>query len=554
MPKKFLAISIIVLFLGAGLVGLWYFQRNNYSKEILKIEILGPEVTQAGEEIEYLVRYKNNGDIVLENPELVFEYPKYSIPENNGALRVAEKVEDIYPGQEKSFKFRARLLGKENEIVTANAWLNYQPKNLKAHYESKTTFSTQVKFVPLTFEFDLASKIETGQKLNFSLNYFSNFDCELSDLRIKLTYPEDFLFEDSIPQSLDKTEWQVPLLSQVSGGRIKIVGDINGDTGDQKVFKAELGIYIDGEIVILKEAAQSIQIIEPAIYISQIVNNSPNYIANPGDLLHYEIFFKNIGKKSFLKKFLLVKLDSEAFDMETLRSDKGEIGPGDNSIIFDWKNIPKLSFLDAGEEGQVEFWIKVKDETFSQEAKNLVLRDEVLISEAEKEFEIKLNSKLTILQKAYFQEEFFGNSGPLPPQVGEPTTYTILWQAKNYSNDLNNVKVKAILPSNVKPTGNFFPEDSKFTFDSVSREVIWNIGEIDAYQGIGKIPLTLAFQVSLTPDASQTGSTAILVERVEIVGQDKFSEDILDSDALKIDTSLPDDESISGQQAIVINN
>jgi len=553
MPKNFLTISIIVLLLGAGLVGLWYFQRNNYSKEILKVEILGPEITQAGEEIEYLVRYKNNGDVVLENPELIFEYPKHSIPENNGELRIAEKVEDIYPGQEKSFRFRARLLGKENEIVTANAWLNYQPKNLKARYESKTTFSTQIKFIPLTFEFDLASKIEAGQKLNFSLNYFSNFDCELSDLRIKLTYPEDFLFEASIPQSLDETEWQVPLLSQTSGGRIKILGDIDGNTGDQKVFRAELAIYMNGEFIILKEAVQSIQIIEPAIYISQIVNNSPNYIANPGDLLHYEIFFKNIGKKSFIKKFLLVKLDSEAFDIETLRSDRGETGPGDNSIIFDWKNIPKLSFLDAGEEGKVEFWIKVKDETFSQEATNLILRNEILISEAEKEFEVKLNSKLIVLQKAYFQEEFFGNSGPLPPQVGKPTTYTILWQVKNYSNDLSNVKVKAILPSNVKPTGNLFPEDSKFTFDSVSREVIWNIGDIDAYQGIGKIPLTLAFQVSLIPNTNQVGSTAILVKKAGVIGQDKFTKDILDSDASEINTSLPDDESVSGQQGIINN-
>jgi len=554
MPKNFLTISIMILLLGAGIVGLWYFQKNNYSKEILKVEILGPEVTQAGEEIEYLVRYKNNGDVVLENPELIFEYPRHSIPENNGELRVAEKVEDIYPGEEKSFRFRARLLGKENETVTANAWLSYQPKNLKARYESKTTFSTQIKFIPLTFEFDLASRIEAGQKLNFSLNYFSNFDCELSDLRIKLTYPEDFLFESSTPQSLDETEWQVSLLSRASGGRIKILGDISGDTGDQKVFKAELGIYIDGELVILKEAAQSIQIVEPAIYISQIVNNSPNYIANPGDLLHYEIFFKNIGKKSFIKKFLLVKLDGDAFDMETLRSDKGETGPGDNSIIFDWKDIPKLSFLDAGEEGKVEFWIKVKDEILNQEAQNLVLRNEILIAEAEKEFEIRINSKLVILQKAYFQEEFFGNSGPLPPQVSESTTYTILWQVKNYLNDLNNVKVKAILPSNVQPTGNLFPEDSKFTFDSVSREAIWNIGGIDAHQGMGKIPLTLAFQVRLTPEASQAGSTAVLVEKAGIVGQDKFTEDILESEAFKIDTSLPDDESVDVQQGIVINN
>jgi hypothetical protein len=554
MPKNFLVISIIILLLITGLVGLWYFQRNNYSKEILKVEILGPEVVQAGEEIEYLVRYKNNGDVILENPELIFEYPEHSILENDTGVRITEKVDDIYPGEEKSFRFKARLIGKENEIITANTWINYQPKNLKARYESKTSFSTQIKFVPLTFEFDLASKIETGQKLNFSLNYFSNFNCELSDLKIKLIYPDNFLFESSIPQPIETTEWQIPLLSQASGGRIRILGDIDGDTGDQKVFRAELGTYMDGEFVILKETAQSIQIIEPAIYISQVVNNSPNYIANPGDLLHYEIFFKNIGRKSFTKKFLLVKLDSEAFDIETLRSDRGETGPGDNSIIFDWKNIPKLSFLDAGEEGKVEFWVKVKDETFSQESINLVLRNEVLISEAEKEFEIKLNSKLDVLQKAYFQEEFFGNSGPLPPKVGESTTYTILWQVKNYSNQVTNVKVKAVLPSNVKPTGNFFPEDSKFTFDSVSKEVIWNIGNIDAYQGTGKIPLTLAFQVELTPSTSQIGKTAILIKEASVVGQDKFSQDILSSDVLEIDTSLPEDESINYEQGIISNN
>jgi len=554
MPKNFLVISIVILLLITGLVGLWYFQRNNYSKEILKVEILGPEVVQAGEEIEYLVRYKNNGDVILENPELIFEYPKHSILENDIGLRITEKVDDIYPGEEKSFRFKGRLIGKENEIITANTWINYQPKNLKARYESKTSFSTQIKFVPLTFEFDLASKIEAGQKLNFSLNYFSNFDCELSDLKIKLIYPDNFLFESSIPQAIDTTEWQISLLSQASGGRIRILGDIDGDTGDQKVFRAELGMYMDGEFVILKEAAQSIQIIEPAIYISQVVNNSPNYTANPGDLLHYEIFFKNIGRKSFTKKFLLVKLDSEAFDIETLRSDRGETGPGDNSIIFDWKNIPKLSFLGAGEEGKVEFWVKVKDETFSQESINLVLRNEVLISEAEKEFEIKLNSKLDVLQKAYFQEEFFGNSGPLPPKVGESTTYTILWQVKNYSNEANNVKVKAVLPSNVNPTGNFFPEDSKFTFDSVSREVIWNIGDVNTYQGTGEIPLTLAFQVRLTPSTDQIGKTAILVKKAQVVGQDKFTQDILTSDVSGIDTSLPEDESVNYEQGLVSNN
>jgi hypothetical protein len=551
MFKKLLIIFLIILFLGVGLAGLWYYQKNYYSKEILKIEILGPEYAQAGEEIEYLVRYKNNGNVVLENPELIFEYSRHSILQDNEELRWTKKVDDIYPGEEKSVKFRARLLGKENETVTAQSWLSYQPKNLKARYESKTTFSTQIKFVPLTFEFDLPSKIETGQELQFSLNYFSNFDCELSDLRIKTNYPDGFLFKDSSPQALEKTEWEIPSIFQASGGRIKISGEIKGEVGEQKVFRGELGIYKEGEIIVLKEVAQSIQIIEPALYISQMVNNSPDYIANPGDLLHYEIFFKNIGKTSFQKKFLLVKLDGEIFDLETLRSDKGESGPGDNSIIFDWKNVPKLSFLDAGEEGKVEFWIKVKEENFNQEIKNPILRNEVLISEAEKEFEIKVNSKLIVLQKAYFQEEFFGNSGPLPPRVGETTTYTILWQLENYWNDLSNIKVKAVLPDNVKPTGKIFPEDGKFTFDPASREAIWNIGDVAAYQGTGKVPLTLGFQISLTPNLDQKGKTASLIKETEAIGQDKFTQDVLSSKFPELDTSLPNDETITEQQGIV---
>jgi len=551
MFKKPLIIFLIVLFLGVGLIGLWYYQKNDYSKEILKIEILGPEYAQAGEEIEYLVRYKNNGNVVLEEPELIFEYPKYSLLQDGEELRWTKKVEDVYPGEEKSVKFKSRLLGKENEIVIARAWLNYQPKNLKARYESETTFSTQIKFVPLAFEFDLASKIETGQELQFSLNYFSNFDCELSDLRIKFDYPDGFLFKDASPQALEGTEWKITSLFQASGGRIKILGEIEGETGDQKVFRGEMGIYREGEFIVLKEAAQSIQIIEPAIYISQMVNNSPDYIANPGDLLHYEIFFKNIGRKSFSKKFLLVRLEGGAFDLETLRSDKGETGPGDNSIIFDWKNVPELSFLDAGDEGKVEFWIKVKDEDSGEGIKNPSLKDRILISEAEKEFEIKVNSKLIVLQKAYFQEEFFGNSGPLPPKVGETTTYTILWQVKNYWNDLNNVKVKAVLPNNVKPTGRIFSKDSKFTFDPASREAIWNIGDVVAYQGTGEMPLALAFQVALIPNLNQEGKTALLVKEAEVIGQDDFTQDILNSKASEIDTSLPDDGTITEQQGIV---
>ena len=77
--KKNRTAFILILAALVCLAGFYYYQRNIYSKDILKLEILGPEQADLLQEVEYVVKYKNNGDISLENPELVFEYPEYSL-------------------------------------------------------------------------------------------------------------------------------------------------------------------------------------------------------------------------------------------------------------------------------------------------------------------------------------------------------------------------------------------------------------------------------------------------------------------------------------------
>ena len=198
MRNKIILIAIGIAVV-AGIVGFWYYQKNIYSKEILKLEILGPDQAELGQEIEYTVKYKNNGNIRLEEPSLVFEYPKYSLLQEGEALRKEIILEDIYPGQEQTFNFKARLLGREGELKKARAWLNYQPKNLKARYESETSHTTQITSVPLTLEFDLPSKIDSGKEVNFKLNYFSNADYHVPQI-VNLGYIYQPEFEDRMPE------------------------------------------------------------------------------------------------------------------------------------------------------------------------------------------------------------------------------------------------------------------------------------------------------------------------------------------------------------------
>lgn len=514
------------------ITGYWYYQQNIFSKEVLKLEILGPRQAQLLEEVEYAVRYRNNGNFNLEEAKLTFVCPKNSLeclalekeesPDEKKSLRKEFSLQTIYPGEEKTFRFKARLLGKENEIKEAKAWLTFRPKNLRAIYESSTTFSTQIQKVPLNFELDLPSKAESGRELKFSLNYFSNLIYPLSDIRIKMEYPEGFQFLESKPKALEGTYFDIKSLNPTQGGRIRIEGLLSGEVGEQKIFRAIFGIWKEGEYIVLEETIWGVEIVESSLYISQIINGNPNYIANLGELLHYEIYFRNLGKNPFENLTMIVNLKGELFDLQSIRSEWGENTLGDNTIIWDWKKVPLLRFLNSGEEGKVEFWVRLKSEDEIKSGKNLIVSNEIIfLGQTKKEFLTKVNSKLLLSQKGYIGDEIFNSPGPLPPRVGEKSYFTIFWEVENFYNLVGNAKVKAIFAPSVELTGKISPQETTFTFDSVSRELIWQIDELEP----GK-KVQFAFQIALTLQEEEKEPT-LLISQARVSAEDKWTNQIL---------------------------
>jgi len=553
--RKFLSFLILFAIFGIIIFAVLNWRRNIYSKEVLKLEILGPNEVTLGQEIEYIVKYKNNGNFRLEKPELVFQPPENALKDEKilgrQILGIETLGEAIYPGQEQSFSFKMQLLGEEGETKIAKVSLSYQPKNLKARYESSTSFTTVIKSVPITFEFDLPSKIELGKDFIFRINYFSNLDFPLTDLRCQIEYPFGFEFISSTPKSLEKTEWLIPVLNKSEGGRIEISGKISGEIGEAKIFKAKLGILKEGKFILLKETTRGTEITKLSLYLRQEINGNPQYVTLAGDWLHYEIYFKNIGDEELQNLFMVSKLEGEAFDFQTIKSDSGQTQAGSDSVVFDWRKVQKLQYLAPMEEGKVDFWIKLKDDLGN--VKNPILKNKVFIGELKEEFSTKISSKMEIVQKGYFEDEIFGNSGFLPPKVGGATTYTILWQVKNYYSDVKNAKIVATLPPQVSLTGKIFPEEmtSKFSFDSQSREIVWLAGDLERGVGITKPPLTLAFQIIFSPGESQRGQTPEIIGQAKISGEDSWTESEIFATSSLITTALPDDPTMKPEMGIV---
>jgi hypothetical protein len=544
--RKSLILFILIIILGAA--GYWYYQKGIYSKDVLKVEILSKNEVELAEEVEYQVKYKNNGDFRLEDVSLNFEYPKNSVVEGEKYPRM--KLDDIYPGAEKTISFKARIFGKEGDTRVAKVQISYHPKDIKSTYTRDSTFTTQIKIVPITFEFDLPSRVEPGKEISFRLNYFSNTNYPLSDLGIKVQYPDSFEFIESKPKALEKTDWNIGLLNRAQGGRIEISGTLNGEIDESKIFTAQIGMWQDGEFVLLKDTNRGIQIGKSSLYIFQEINNNPKYVANPGDLLDYQITFKNIGDQPIENILMIVNLDGNALNFDSVKAPSGSFKIEDKKIVWDYTIVPDLKILLPTDEGKVEFWVKVKDD-LPQDLKNLEIKDTVYLDNLREDFSTKINSKLEISQIGNFQDDFFGNSGPLPPKVGQTTTYTIMWQVKNYNNDLKNVKVRAILPDWMRLTGEITPKDAKFSFDSASKEILWDLGDISAGSGVSSIAPTVAFQVAFTPTSSQRGQPPNIIGEAKITADDTWTESIIEKIASAVNTTLPDDPSMKEGMGVV---
>lgn len=545
MSRKLFIIFIILFIVLAGIAA-WYYQRNIIGRGDLRLEILALTEVELGQEFEYLVKYKNVGNFTLEEPRLTFEYPEGSVIEDEKNLRQEMDLDDIYPGEEKTIPFKLRLLGKENEAKKAQATLSYRVKNLNTRFESNTSHTALIKFAPLTFEFDFHSKLEAGRNVKLRLNYFSNADFPLSNLRIEIDYPKGFEFLNSKPKGLTESEWEIGLLNKAQGGRIEVEGKLKGEVFSQKVFRARLISWQNNQAILLKDIAKGIELIQPSIYISWQVNSSPQYTANVDDYLHYEISFKNIGDNALENLFLSVKLEGDTLDFETLQPGSGKFQEDVGTIFWDQTMVPQLRLLPSLEDGKVEFWTRVKKK-FPSFLRKPFIKTKINLNQAKEEIITKINSKLIISQKGFFNQGPFNNKGPIPPEVGSFTTYTISWQAKSLYNDVEDVKVKAVLPSTVKLTGEIEPKDTKLSFDPNSREIVWDIGDLTAGEEGEKID----FQVKLTPVLAQKGKVAGLIPQAKIIAEDTWTELIIEKKDSAVDTSLPDDPTISEDDGIV---
>jgi len=538
-------------------------------KTSLEIEISGPETAEVGELVTYTVTCKNTGNVTLENPELVFNYPAHSLPEKGELIermRSSEFKDFIYPKEEEVFYFKTRLFGVEGEKTESKCWLNYKTKSTSSIQTSQvSTFSTQISEVPIDLELDIPSKIpissERQNEFKFGVRYLSFIDYSLSNLKLKIDYPSTFNLKESKPEKVEENQWEIPTLAKNETGEVELLGNFpkEQEIGKELNFGAQLSIPIYGEEVLLKETIKSTLTYKPVFLISQKINGQEEYSPSPDERLHYQIYFQNIEDKSLRDLVLISTLEGDLYDFSTIETPMGENKPGDNSIVWSGEKISKLKYLPPEGKGEVEFWVKLKPDYKPENISeiNAVINNKISLGGFEKEFNNKINSKIEIEQEGYFKDVygFFENSGPQPPQVNQPTNYTIVWKIKNYYNLVKNAVIKASFSPQAKIKSILPPSQGKIDIKGEYLEKAIYPGipvdfrfehnlsykmqstEVEYLQIVLKeeVPQVYPESVSVSGYFGQTTFNAV------IKFQEKYKKEILEPQGLKIGTGYVDE-------------
>lgn len=489
--KTIILVSVLlVVLVGASIY--FFFFKNTFSKEDIVLQISGPQDIVAGKEMSWVVNIKNKSEITIENIELVFEYPE-GVFNDDGSIKKKEKkiIKKIQGGEEKTETFSGLIFGAKEEIKTAKVVVTYNPEGVSAFFQNDTSFSTRISDTSLVFLMDAPSKIEPGENISVSISWQSGFSFPLKNIQIRFSPPEGFertseKLEEEREES-GKFIFDIGSVNENEGGKRQIEGRLNGEVGDEKLFKVEFGIFDEKlfEFIPLASVEKVVKIKTSALDASIKVNGEANYIASPGESLAFIVNFMNTGEDIYRGLSLTVELEGGVLDFSTLQAPGGKIEG--KKIIFSSDNFPDLLFLGPYGEGSVGFTIKVKEYNDAFFEENALIKETIKIGTIEKSFQTKVSSKLS------FKESVYSKSELLPPDVrsvfdvntssiiiGKENNLVIAFKIENYGNKLTDVKISGTLPENVYFADKFFPSNADIQFNKDKKELVLNIGNIPA--------------------------------------------------------------------------
>jgi len=559
--------------------GFFKFRQTAFSQDRVEVSLSGPQEIMSGKSLSYTIKYKNNNRATLKNAVLKINFPKNFIPEDNPDFRMEGTSSSVFnlgniAGKKQGeVEFKGKVFSPKGALIYLKAEINYAPSGLNGQFIAQNQLSVSVLSSPVKLEMNAPQNLANDDAIDYQINYQNNGEKEIAEMKIKIEYPEGFVFSKADPLNSEGNNfWYIGTLTPGQSGKIVISGKLSGVRNYTRTAKAYIGVMDGEDFVIYDEENTATQIIGSPLIIRQAINNQDKLNVNLGELLRFEIKFRNDGEIGLRDVIVTEKLEGDALDYASLKLEKG--GAFDlNSKTITWKasDFSELEKLDPGQEGSIKFHIKVKNSLPIEKNsdKNFIISSIAKIDsqdvptpiEANKiisgnRMDAKINSKVTLETVGYYYDSVIENSGPIPPEVGKETTYAIHWKVSNALNDLSDAKIEAVIPTGATVTAVKNPADAAlhYTFNERTNNLVWEIGNIEAGTGLLNSPREVVFQVKIKPSPNQINFPVELLDETIFSAKDLFTGEEIKFSGNKKTTNLKEDTKLEGRYKVIPAN
>jgi len=571
---RILLIVSAVFFVGAAALSSFFFFRvPSISPQNVEIEIIGPSTVGGGDELGLQIGIINKNPVAIHAVNLLVEYPsgtRSALDINIELPRQQDTLGSIEPGEEVKRTVRSVLFGEEGDIQDIKVTVEFRVDSSSAIFFNEGVHKITLSTPPLSLIIDSLKEAVSGQEISFTVTIKSNSKDVIKDALLQVEYPFGFKLTKTSPDpDFAERLWHLGDILPERKKEITFSGVLTGQDGEERVFRFGAGIESKSDPNILGTAfintIESVFVKRPFISVNLALDGDggDDHVVRTGRQIRADILWENNLTTQIFDGEIEVVLDGNIVNKSSVSVDEGFYQSVTNTILFDRQTKEKLASISAGEKGSASFTFSTLGQS-SGSFRNPEIQISVTVrgkrlSDTQVPEEITstltrrvlVASDLLLLSEVLYSEGPFTNSGPIPPQAEQATTYTMHLIITNSSNRIADGKVVTTLPSYVEWMNVTSPASEEITYNPIGGEITWNLGEIADGVGTTVGVREVYFQIRMISSISQIGSAPVLLNNQTLSGFDRFVRETLVATANALNTRSGGSSS-GGNQGIVV--
>lgn len=564
--------SIVVLFVLSAIAWAGFFlwsQGGILPGRPLETAVEAPETVRSGEETFYTFRYENAGNAPIAALGMKLTVPPdFSVtslnpppsdPEAN-AWTIGSLSRDSDGAITVGGVFRSEVPSEQ----TLQALYTYKPANFSSDFQDISTAKVSVTESVLLLTVSGPEKALPGDEATYVINLQNSGLRDQENVLVEAVAPEGFTITGANPTTTEPGShaWKVASLAPGELTAITVTGTYTSSVTGEQAFGARAAfLNVDGVEYTQAKAQTTTDVLGGAVAFHLVVNgSSANQTVDPGKPLRVSVDYANNGNETVQGlTFSLALSGTGTLPVDWSQAALGGGTRSGNTVTWDSAAVAAFDQFTPSTSGTIDLTVPTLSALNASHSSTVVLTLTASLSQigsvasprsiSASPITVGVNSDFRSSAHAeyYSADGVPVGTGPLPPAVGQTTTYRLVWRVTNSFHPLSNVRMTTNLPPKVTWTGNARAGAGSITFDETTRIVTWTI---DA------IPTTLpgaeaTFDVAIAPESADVGSfykltNAIAVEATDTVTQDQVSNGI---DILT--TELPEDPMAEGKGIVV---